>query len=85
MEISNNKHIERMAERLHIWYLEATENIYEHNAYNIHAQVPYEDLTEVQKSIDRYIATRVYEFFEEGINEFYKKKYGGKLDGDPDQ
>ena len=51
--------IEELAEKLHEWYLEATAPIYEDDAYNIHAQIPYKYLTEAQKSIDRYIAKKI--------------------------
>jgi len=49
---------EKMAEQLHVWYLEATRELDSEN-YNPKAQKAYNDLTEQQKEIDRYIARKV--------------------------
>jgi hypothetical protein len=49
---------EKLAEQLHIWYLEATHTI-PSDAYNMKAQVDYNELSEDQKHIDRYIASAI--------------------------
>ena len=48
--------VEELAEQLHVWYLEATEQ--DNAEYNYQAVVPYADLSEGQKAIDRYIASK---------------------------
>lgn len=48
---------ESLAHQLHDWYLEATSQ--EDAKYNYEAVVPYEDLPEGSKLIDRYIAEKV--------------------------
>lgn len=50
--------IEKLAEKLHIWYLEATKEL-SPESYNPDAQKEYKDLTEEQKFIDRYIAQAI--------------------------
>lgn len=50
--------IETMAHTLHIWYLEATSEL-RPESYNPNAQKPYDDMTDEQKAIDRYIAKKV--------------------------
>ncbi len=50
--------VEKMAKQLHVWYLEATRSL-NPKSYNPRAQKGYEDLTEEQKEIDRYIALKV--------------------------
>jgi len=49
---------EQLAEKLHEWYLEATKEL-EPYSINKQAQKPYTDLSEGQKSIDRYIAEKI--------------------------
>ena len=49
--------IEEIARQLHEWYLEATD--LDGSKYNHEAVVPYEDLPEGSKLIDRYIAEKV--------------------------
>jgi hypothetical protein len=51
--------IECLAKQLHDWYLEATD--IEDSEYNYKAVVPYDDLTDGQKMIDRHIAGKVAE------------------------
>lgn len=51
--------VEKLAERLHIWYLEATKELHP-ESYNPHAQKSYAELTEEQRFIDRYIAGKIY-------------------------
>jgi hypothetical protein len=58
---------EKLAEQLHIWYLEATHTI-PSNAYNMKAQVDYDELPEDQKHIDRYIASAILKLFNEEID-----------------
>lgn len=53
----NTQDIEKMAEQLHDWYLEATSQ--PDAVYNYKAVVPYADLSDGQKAIDRYIAQKV--------------------------
>jgi len=50
--------VELLAEQLHIWYLEASKKM-NPESYNKKAQVPYEELSEEQKFLDRYIATKI--------------------------
>ena len=54
--------VESLAEQIHLWYLEATEPKAK-GAYNEKAQVSYEDLSDDQKDIDRYIAKKILETF----------------------
>lgn len=62
-----NKRIERFAEKLHIWYLEATKKL-DPESYNEDAQKKYSELSEEQKEIDRYIARKIEEYgYENGI------------------
>lgn len=49
---------ERLAELLHIWYLEATSKLHP-ESFNKKAQKQYSELTEEQKFIDRFIADKV--------------------------
>lgn len=50
--------VEKLAEKMHIWYLEATRMLHP-ESYNPKAQKAYSELTEKQKNIDRYIAGHV--------------------------
>ena len=72
----NKTEVEKMAKQLHVWYLEATRNL-NPKSYNSKAQKSYEDLTEEQKKIDRYIALRVlidkYKSWENKFEGFRKK------------
>lgn len=54
---------EKMAEQLHIWYLEAVKELDPH-FFNLKAQVAYKDLHEKQKDIDRYIAKKLASYIE---------------------
>jgi len=46
------------AKQLHDWYLEAIRTLHP-ESYNPNAAKPFEELTEEQQEIDKYIATRV--------------------------
>jgi len=46
---------EELARKMHEWYLEATKKLHP-ESYNTNAQKSYDDLTDEQKEIDRYIA-----------------------------
>lgn len=72
---------EILAEQLHIWYLEATEEL-SPDDFNFDAQKGYEDLTQGQKFIDRYIANKVNQFYaEEMLKSLPKKRVPqGKVD-----
>jgi len=48
---------EEWARKQHEWYLEATAKLHP-ESYNPNAQKSYDDLTEEQKFIDRYIAQK---------------------------
>jgi len=50
--------VERLAKELHGWYLEATKTM-NPESYNSNAQKSYEDLTEQQRGIDRFIAEKI--------------------------
>lgn len=52
--------LEQLAEQLHLWYLEATREL-DPKSYNPNAQKAYNDLTDEQKFIDRYIAGKIME------------------------
>ena len=52
---------EQLAKKLHEWYLEASKKI-SSESYNTKAQKSYQDLTEEQKLIDRYIAEKILDF-----------------------
>jgi hypothetical protein len=58
--------IDELAEQLHTWYLEATREL-NPESYNIKAQVDFDDLTEEQKSIDRFIALALQEYINKEI------------------
>lgn len=52
--------IEITPEELHVWYLEATEQLKgKEMHFNPKAQKPYSDLTDEQKSIDKHIALQI--------------------------
>lgn len=51
---------ETLARKLHGWYLEATARLHP-ESYNPNAQKPYDDMTEEQKFMDRYIAGKIIE------------------------
>ena len=65
--------VEKLAEQLHDWYLEATEQ--PDTEYNYKAVVPYADLSDGQKAIDRYIAQKVTTAIEEAREERDKEIY----------
>ena len=56
--VGDNGSLESLARELHMWYLEATKQLNPAN-YNPKAQVPYDDMHEEQKQIDRYIARKI--------------------------
>ena len=49
-----------LAEKLHEWYLEATKKL-NPESFNPNAQESYDELTEEQKFIDKYIAQKIRE------------------------
>ena len=51
---------------LHEWYLEATREL-NPESYNPKAQKPYEELTEEQAFIDKYIANKVVDIIRKKI------------------
>lgn len=64
-----NRKLEELAKQLHLWYLEATKEL-NPESYNPNAQKAYEDMTEEQKFIDRYIADKCLELInQEKVNE----------------
>ena len=60
--LANNRSMEKevLARKLHEWYLEATASLHE-GSYNQGAQKSYDNLTEEQRYIDRYIAQKILE------------------------
>ena len=71
---------ESLARELHMWYLEATKQLNPAN-YNPKAQIPYDDMHEEQKQIDRYIARKITSLLDAKDREIavaYKK---GFIDG----
>lgn len=52
-----DERVEKVAEQLHEWYLEATNQ--DGAKYNHEAVVPYGDLPEGSKLLDRYIASKI--------------------------
>ena len=56
-------------EQLHEWYLEATDALVATpESFNPNARKAYSELSEDQKSIDRYIADRINEFVNRSVN-----------------
>lgn len=53
-----NKKREILARKLHEWYLEAVTSGISGNQHNPNAVKSFDDLTEEQKAIDRYIADK---------------------------
>lgn len=51
-------------EQLHEWYLEAVKRL-KPESFNPNAQKPYEDLTDEQKYIDKYIANKINEYIKD--------------------
>lgn len=51
-------------EQLHDWYLEAVKRL-KPESFNPNAQKPYEDLTDEQKYIDKYIANKINEYIKD--------------------
>lgn len=49
-------------EQLHMWYLEAVENL-SPSDFNPKANKPYSELTDEQKYIDKYIADKINQRF----------------------
>ena len=82
-------------EQLHKWYLEAITYLHP-DSFNVHADRPYEDLTEEQRSIDKYIANKIATHLHQEVLRAYVegwddsmryysdvdkfKKYGEKFD-----
>jgi hypothetical protein len=60
---------EKLAEQLHIWYLEAITSGVAGEQYNCNAVKEYKDLSEEQKNIDRYIAEAIIKLFKERMLE----------------
>jgi len=58
-------------EDLHKWYLEATKKL-NTESYNKNAQKPYEELSEEQKSIDKFICKKIKQRIRKAC-EFYKR------------
>jgi len=65
--------IEEMAKQLHLWYLEVTKKL-SPDSFNHKAQKEYEELTEEQKIIDRYIAEKIISKIEEEVNQLKDEK-----------
>ena len=69
---------EDLSRKMHEWYLEATKEL-NPESYNAKAQKSYDDLTEEQKQIDRYIANKVIQLLSSQLEEVEKEiesKYG---------
>jgi hypothetical protein len=49
---------EDLAKQIHTWYLEASQKLHP-ESFNPEAQKSYEDLTEEQKYLDRYLAEQI--------------------------
>ena len=78
--------VEELARRLHNWYLTATCKL-DPESYNPKAQKNYDELTDEQRFIDRYIAeqiladTSLQESISQSAVEEYKKELGEKING----
>ena len=59
---------EDLARKTHYWYLEATREL-KPESYNSKAQLAYDDLTEEQQFIDKYIADKLLTYFTQLLNE----------------
>lgn len=58
---------DKTARILHDWYLEATMNPGMNSVANPSAMIPFDDLKEDQKNIDRYISERVNELIAQKV------------------
>lgn len=70
--MTNITDIESMARKLHELYLEATREL-NSESYNSNAQKSYDDLTEEQKEIDRYIAKAICKLQNEDIKKMAER------------
>ncbi len=68
--MENIKDLEKLSEQLHIWYLEATKEL-NPKSFNSNAQKSYQELTEEQKYIDRYIANKILQSRQELLDEIW--------------
>nr|URC17098.1 MAG: hypothetical protein [Lokiarchaeota virus Ratatoskr Meg22_1012] len=57
--MTNEGKVEKLARKLHEWYLEAIEQI-DPSSFNHEANKPYDLLTDDQKFIDNYIAENLF-------------------------
>lgn len=64
---------ENLAKQLHEWYLEACREPESGMDFNPAAQVPYGDLREAQKFLDRYIAGKITELLARQREEVAKR------------
>lgn len=76
--MTTNEQIEEMAEKLHDWYLEAIESLSK-GSFNPKAQVAYENLSEEQKYIDRYIAGKVLGLAKQSAEQARERRNGELL------
>ena len=53
-------------EQIHEWYLEATKVLHP-ESYNENAQKSYEELTDEQKYIDKYISEKITQWINEHV------------------
>ncbi len=52
---------DKLPEKLHLWYLEAVKELHP-ESFNPNANKPYNELTDEQKFIDKYIAKKTLDF-----------------------
>ena len=89
MPKQSQEEAEKLAEKLHEWYLEATKELNPKN-YNPNAQKQYHELNDEQKFIDRYIAMKALQSISQSAVEEYKgellkrlEHYSMGIDGVP--
>ena len=58
-------------EQLHRWYREAVCSLMTYD-YNVEADIPYEELSDGQKYIDKYIADKINKWIEDREREYYE-------------
>jgi len=64
--------MEELARKLHEWYLEATKEL-NPKSFNPDAQKSYDELTDEQRFIDKYIADKVKQHLREIIDKHWGK------------
>ena len=75
---------EVLAQQLHTWYLEATAVGLKEGEFNPNAQKSYEDMTEAQRNIDRYIARKILAGHRQTLTQLLERVKTMRADSDRD-